>query len=757
MTATAASFVLPARGRAASADELVFEATPIAVGRDFVVYGATRGGERVAVKLGQPGRDQAVIDAALRREHEALVALGRHRRTAAFVPAARGLTVLGDGRLALVMSFVDGVPLATLIERALVRHRYQGARRWTAATRALVASLSDAVGALHAAGWVHNDLKPENVLVRQGAHGLEVVLVDLALAAPEGRGGPGGTVSYAAPERLEGAPGTARSDLWALGAIVYELLAGTRPYPADAPADALAERLHPIDRLPRESAARAWAALPPSVRGALVAALAHDPGDRPRSIARFVKKLDITATARAPHVAPARAPAPASTVAEDGRATTTVARWRAGLGATLVLVGGAVAIGLGLAAARHGGAGPALNMCIDVHGSDACRAALTSPTWSRVLGIPVSLWAAALHATLLAVTGLRLVTRRGDLALLTLVLVLLAGTTTYLVVGLAVMEVRCTLCLAMHGSAFAVGVGGLLLVFDRGRRLPLGEPRAWMATLVALAAWLGLALALGALVSPARARPTAQAGAAPAGQITTAAASACPSAVTHDLLDLPPDASAVVLAEAARDAPVLVAWIDLDCEACRAAHTALAPLYRELVQTRRAGLRLVLGADLQPRHIAARAAPAALVCAARHGGGLAALDLVDWELYASPGFYLPADRRRWLETRLGRDAAHCLDAELVARDGGSLAAHAAWVDDARRAAAARPECVDAAARGAWWCWAGTPSFGVFRPRRGAASAASAPAPDPAGAPLADGLATASEAARRATLAACLEP
>ncbi|MFO0749788.1 MAG: protein kinase [Myxococcota bacterium] len=695
------------------ASALTFDAAPLAVGRDFVVYGATLDGRKVAVKAGLPQRERAPAEVALRREHDALVAVARNspKNAPAVVPATLGLTTLGDGRLALGTAFVEGLPLSQVIERALVRRRYQGARRWNAATRELFAALAGALGAVHRAGLVHNDLKPENILVRDSGHGLDVVLLDFALAAPDGRGGPGGTVAYAAPERLEGRPGTIASDVWALAAILYELLAGTRPYPTDLPADAIEARKHPVDRLPRESAARAWMTLPPEVQATLVAGLAADPKRRPRSVRALVKRLDVRARASAAtaSVAPARPSTPAST-----------STWRLVVGGLLVLIGGALGVGLGLVATHHATAAAPAPMCLDGHGVDACRAALTNTTFAKVLGVPVAVWAAALHAVLLAAAGVRLLAKRGNLALLALVVILLAGTTAYLVIGLVIVDVRCTLCLALHAAALGVGAGGLLVVRDI--RPALREPRAWAGVFGALAGWVALALLIATIVRPRPAQAAERDPTATAERASTRAAQ-CPAAVTHTFYDLPPDDASVVLADppdaapgspgsAASPRPVLVEVLDLECDACRAAHATLAPLYRELAQTQRAGLRLVLLTD-RPT-LVARAAPAALICAERHGGALAALDFVDWELRASPGYYTPEDRRRWLATRLDATAARCLDAELAAGAHGTLAAHASWVADMKRLAAARPECDDAAARNAWWCWVGTPSFGVFR-------------------------------------------
>ena len=127
--------------------------------------------------------------------------------------------------------------------------------------------IASALSAAHAAGIVHRDMKPENVMLRPDGFVkvLDFGLAKLAPAGPELAGGDTtrtvvrtdagtvvGTVAYMSPEQARGQEVDARTDVWALGCVLYEMVAGRSPFQAESSSDVLAAIL---DRDP--TAARA--------------------------------------------------------------------------------------------------------------------------------------------------------------------------------------------------------------------------------------------------------------------------------------------------------------------------------------------------------------------------------------------------------------------------------------------------------------------------------------------------------------------
>jgi len=175
-----------------------------------------------------------------------------------------------NGHLYLVMRFVPGTDLHALLRR-------EGALDPVRAAR-VVAQVADALDAAHAAGLVHRDVKPANVLIA-GEH---VYLSDFGITRFQeadtqitDSGGWVGTVDFMSPEHLQGEPTDARSDVYALGCVLYTALTGSPPYRRPTVPQTITAHLH--DPPPRPSDTPG---VPLAFDGVVGRALAKDPRDR---------------------------------------------------------------------------------------------------------------------------------------------------------------------------------------------------------------------------------------------------------------------------------------------------------------------------------------------------------------------------------------------------------------------------------------------------------------------------------------------
>ena len=177
----------------------------------------------------------------------------------------------------IVMELIDGVSMREILSD-------QGA---TTAEAALVVWQGSLLGlaATHARGVLHRAYKPENVLVN--VEGVSK-LTDFGLA-PRGRDRPvpAGTLAYAPPEQLRGAPASPAGDIYAATATFYECLTGHPPFTGQTTEALLAQ--HRSEPVPLET-------VPEPLRPLVTAGLAKDLGDRPAAAATLVSEMRVVAT-----------------------------------------------------------------------------------------------------------------------------------------------------------------------------------------------------------------------------------------------------------------------------------------------------------------------------------------------------------------------------------------------------------------------------------------------------------------------------
>lgn len=175
-----------------------------------------------------------------------------------------------DGRAYIVMAHCEGETLEALIGRGPVP---------IGNVIDIGCQLADALAAAHRAAILHRDVKPSNVML--APHG-RVRLIDFGVAArsglPAASSPRGGTLPYMSPERLAGEEADAKADLWSLGVVLYEMLAGRRPF-SGATAQAVVAAIQSCGREPPP----AIPAVPAELLAVVQRCLAANPEDRYRS------------------------------------------------------------------------------------------------------------------------------------------------------------------------------------------------------------------------------------------------------------------------------------------------------------------------------------------------------------------------------------------------------------------------------------------------------------------------------------------
>jgi serine/threonine-protein kinase len=213
-------------------------------------------------------------------------------------PNAVSVTDFGqttEGVIYIVMELLEGRTLREILNRE--------APLETARATSIMLQTSDAVAAAHVAGIIHRDLKPSNILVTQSADLPAVVKVlDFGIAtfsADDNEDAPMlaqtntviGTPRYMSPEQHNGNELTPAADVYSLGVILYEMLAGTVPFSGSTPAEIAEKHANNMPHAPRELVA----AIPEDVERVIMHALEKHPADRPANAGEFRRELLETA------------------------------------------------------------------------------------------------------------------------------------------------------------------------------------------------------------------------------------------------------------------------------------------------------------------------------------------------------------------------------------------------------------------------------------------------------------------------------
>jgi hypothetical protein len=234
-------------------------------------------GDVVALKILHPA---IAVDATRIEQFKNELLLSR-RITHKNVCRVHDLNVF-DGTVVISMELVEGDSLRHLLNRVgsvSIRHG-------SAIIRQVIAGLAEA----HAQGVVHRDLKPENILIAVDGS-VKVMDFGIARSANAAETTTGmiiGTPAYMSPEQASGGHGDARSDIYALGVVMYEMFAGQAPFSAETPVAMVAKQVHETPVPPRERDPD----LPVRIERVILKCLHKDPAKRYQSMGELEAALD---------------------------------------------------------------------------------------------------------------------------------------------------------------------------------------------------------------------------------------------------------------------------------------------------------------------------------------------------------------------------------------------------------------------------------------------------------------------------------
>ena len=300
----------------------VFTTTTPAVDDTSHMLGRAVGAYRIVSLLGRGGMGEVyrARDSKLNREVAIKILpppfMDDPDRRARLIREARLLATLNHPHIGAIYGVEETEGLTALalelVEGPTLAQRLQQGPLPVARALMVARQIADALDAAHAKGIVHRDLKPANIVLQGGAtetvfakvldFGIaktlasepdgELVSSDLDSVTDTAAGRILGTPAYMSPEQALGLAVDRRTDVWAFGCVVFEMLSGARPFDAETATDTMA---HAFERGPDWSALPA--AVPEPVRKLLRRCLQQDPGRRSRDLRDAILDLDESLSA----------------------------------------------------------------------------------------------------------------------------------------------------------------------------------------------------------------------------------------------------------------------------------------------------------------------------------------------------------------------------------------------------------------------------------------------------------------------------
>ncbi len=245
--------------------------------RVYLARDGESGREVAVATFSAEGMDEAIL-ARARREARAMRRLGDHPHVVAVYDSGED-----DGNPYIVSQFIPGGDVARLLAET------EGGRLEIERAVAIADDVCRALEHAHSRGIIHRDLKPANVWLAEDG---TAKLGDFGLAATGGGSEDAerilvGTVAYLPPEQAIGRASDARSDLYSLGALLYEMLTGQPPFPGDDALAIIGQHLNAVPVAP----SRHNPDVPPPIDRAVLRLLAKGPDERPQSAAEAREEL----------------------------------------------------------------------------------------------------------------------------------------------------------------------------------------------------------------------------------------------------------------------------------------------------------------------------------------------------------------------------------------------------------------------------------------------------------------------------------